>query len=84
MQTIRCNVEGRPLDSFVDEARQRISRLSFAADMYVEFSGTAEAQKQSRRDLAVNSVLAGLGIVLLLSIVMRHDLGIGHCATRRF
>ena len=72
VQTITCNVQGRAVDSFVDEARQRISRLSFPADMYVEFSGTAEAQKQSRRDLAVNSLLAGLGIALLLSIVMRN------------
>jgi Cu/Ag efflux pump CusA len=38
--------------------------------MYVEFSGTAEAQAQSRRDLLLNSVLAALGIVLLLSVVM--------------
>jgi len=36
----------------------------------VEFSGTAEAQAQSRRDLLLNSLLAGLGIVLLLSVVM--------------
>jgi Cu/Ag efflux pump CusA len=44
--------------------------LSFPADTYVEFSGTAEAQAQSRRDLLVNSLLAALGIVLLLSVVM--------------
>jgi Cu/Ag efflux pump CusA len=37
---------------------------------YVEFSGTAAAQAQSRRDLLVNSLLTGLGIVLLLSDVM--------------
>jgi hypothetical protein len=43
--------------------------LSFPADTYVEFSGTAEAQAQSRRDLLVNSLLAALGIVLLLSVV---------------
>ncbi len=36
----------------------------------MEFSGTAEAQAQSRRDLLVNSLLAGLGIILLLSVVM--------------
>jgi len=47
-----------------------IARLSSPADTYVEFSGTAEAQAQSRRDLLVNSLLAGLGIVLLLSVVM--------------
>ncbi len=70
VQTITCNVQGRAVDSFVDEAQKRIARLSFPTDTYVEFSGTAEAQAQSRRDLLVNSLLAGLGIVLLLSVVM--------------
>jgi CzcA family heavy metal efflux pump len=70
VQTITCNVQGRAVDSFVDEARKRVSRMSIPADTYVEFSGTAEAQAQSRRDLLVNSLLAGLGIVLLLSVVM--------------
>jgi Cu/Ag efflux pump CusA len=36
----------------------------------VEFAGTASAQAQSRRDLTVHSFLAGLGILLLLSVVM--------------
>lgn len=70
VQTITCNVQGRSVDSFVAEAQKSISRLSFPTDTYVEFSGTAAAQAQSRRDLLVNSLLAGLGIVLLLSIVM--------------
>jgi len=70
VQTITCNVQGRAVDSFVAEAQKRISQLSFPSDTYVEFSGTAAAQAQSRRDLLVNSLLAGLGIVLLLSVVM--------------
>ena len=69
VQTITCNVQGRSVDSFVDDARKRISRLSFPADSYAEFSGTAEAQAQSRRDLLFDSMLAGLGIALLLSVV---------------
>jgi CzcA family heavy metal efflux pump len=72
VQTITCHVEGRPVDSFVEEARKRISALSLHADTYVEFSGTAEARAQSRRDLLVNSLLAALGILLLLSVVMRN------------
>jgi len=69
VQTITCNVQGRAVGSFVDEGHKRISRMSIPADTY-EFSGTAEAQAPSRRDLLVNSILAGLGIVLLLSVVM--------------
>jgi Cu/Ag efflux pump CusA len=63
-------VEGRDLTSFVSEARSRISGLSLPPGSYVEFAGTAAAQAQSRRDLLVHSLLAGLGIVLLLSVVM--------------
>ena len=70
VQTITCNVQGSDPTSFVDEARRRISKLSFAPGTYVEFAGTAAAQAQSRHDLLVHSLLAGLGIVLLLSVVM--------------
>src|SRR3989441_2657767 len=70
VQTITCNVQGRAVDSFVAEAQERISQLSFPSDTYAEFSGTAAAQAQSRRDLLVNSLLAGVGIVLLLLVVM--------------
>jgi len=70
VQTITCNVRGRSVDSFVQEARRRISNIKFPAGTYVSFSGTAAAQAQSRHDLLVNSLLAGLGIILLLSVVM--------------
>ena len=70
VQTITCNVRGRSVDSFVQEARRRISSIKLPAGSYVSFSGTAAAQAQSRHDLMVNSLLAGLGIILLLSVVM--------------
>ncbi|HVB54872.1 MAG TPA: efflux RND transporter permease subunit [Candidatus Acidoferrales bacterium] len=70
VQTITCNVQGRDPTSFVTEAQSRISKLSFPSGTYVEFAGTAAAQAQSRHDLLVHSLLAGLGIVLLLSVVM--------------
>ena len=70
VQTVTCNVEGRDLASFVDEVRRRISGLSLPPGTYAEFAGTAAAQAQSRRDLLVHSLLAGLGIMLLLSVVM--------------
>ncbi|HVA93405.1 MAG TPA: efflux RND transporter permease subunit [Candidatus Dormibacteraeota bacterium] len=70
VQTITCNVRGRAVDSFVQEAQKRISGITLPPGAYVEFSGTAAAQAQSRQDLLLNSLLAGLGIVLLLSVVM--------------
>jgi CzcA family heavy metal efflux pump len=70
VQTVTCNVRGRSVDSFVQEARKRISSIKFPAGTYVSFAGTAAAQAQSLHELIVNSLLAGLGIILLLSVVM--------------
>jgi len=70
VETITCNVRGRDLGSFTREARQRIGRLRLAAGDYVEFSGTAQEQARSRNELLLHSALAGLGIILLLSVVM--------------
>jgi len=56
VQTVTCNVEGRDLASLVNEARSRISRLSFPPGFYFEFAGTAAAEAQSRCDLLVHSL----------------------------
>src|SRR5690348_16119120 len=42
----------------------------FPPDTYFDFSGTATAQAQSRRDLLIHSLFAAFGIIALLSIVM--------------
>lgn len=70
VQTITCNVRGRSVDSFVEEARRRIANIRFPSGSYVSFAGTAAAQAESLHELVVNSLLAGLGIILLLSVVM--------------
>lgn len=72
VQTVTCSVQGRAINQFVDEAKMQVASLKLPAGTYVEFAGTAEAQAQSRRDLLVNSALAGLGILLLLSVVMHN------------
>jgi CzcA family heavy metal efflux pump len=72
VQTVTCDVHGRSVESFVDEAKARVAKLALPAGSYVEFTGTAEEQARSRRDLLVDSLLATLGIVLLLSIVMEN------------
>jgi CzcA family heavy metal efflux pump len=72
VQSVTCNVAGGNLASFVATARQRISRLATPAGVYIQFSGTAEEQARSRRDLLVHAVLAGFGIIILLSIVMQN------------
>ncbi|MBZ5512875.1 MAG: efflux RND transporter permease subunit [Acidobacteriia bacterium] len=72
VQSVTCNVAGGDVATFVATARQRISQLKLPPGVYVEFSGTAEEQARSQRDLLVHAILAGLGIIILLSIVMQN------------
>ena len=72
VQAITCNVIGRSVAGFVQEARKRISKLSLPPDTYVEFGGTAIAQRRSRNELLFYSLLAAAGIVMLLSVTMRN------------
>ena len=56
VQTVTCNVAGRELTSCVTEVKNRmLSAVSLPAGTYIEFTGTAEAQAQSIRDLLVHA-----------------------------
>lgn len=71
VQTVTCNVAGRDINSFVSEAKKQIlASVSFPSGTYAEFTGAAAAQAKSKRDLMMHSLLAGIGIILLLSMVM--------------
>jgi Cu/Ag efflux pump CusA len=71
VQTITLNVAGGDVSSFVRAASSEIAaKVKLAPGNYVQFSGTAVAEARSRRDLLVHSTIAGVGIVLLLSIVL--------------
>lgn len=71
VQTITSNVTGTDVSSFVKEAKKQIqSKVHFTPGTYLDFTGTAEAQAQSSKDLLIHSLIAGVGIFLLLSIVM--------------
>ena len=73
VQTVTCNVSGGDVGSFVAEARKQIaSKISLPAGSYVEFGGTAEAQARTTHDLLMHSAIAGIAIVLLLSMVLRN------------
>ena len=73
LQTVTANVAGRDVASFVQDARAAIgSKVQLPSGTYVEFAGAAQAQSQSQRDLILNSLIAGVGIILLLSIVTRN------------
>jgi CzcA family heavy metal efflux pump len=70
VQTITCNVVG-DINTFVHDAKRQITAaVTLPPNSYIEFSGTAQAQARSTRDLTVHSLVAAVGIILLLSIVM--------------
>jgi Cu/Ag efflux pump CusA len=71
-QTVTCNPSGRDVASFVAEARKQIAaKVALPAGVYLEFSGAAEEQAKARRELLFHSLLAGVGIILLLGMVFR-------------
>ncbi len=73
IQTVTANVAGRDLQDFESDVRERIARqVKLAAGNYVVFSGTARAQAQAREDLVAHSVIACIGIFLLLYIAFNN------------
>lgn len=69
VQAVTCNIRGRAFSSFAADAQKQIEKISLSPGVYIEFAGTAQAQFRSQRDLLIHSLLAGIGILLLLSIV---------------
>lgn len=69
-QSVTARVEGGDLTAFVTAAKKLVAeKITLPSDAYVEFAGSAEAQARSNRDLILSSAVAGLGIILLLSII---------------
>jgi CzcA family heavy metal efflux pump len=69
IQTVTANVEGRDVASFTNELKKRIKTdIELNNGNYLEFTGEAEANAQSREDLVVHSLLAGVAIFLMLYI----------------
>jgi CzcA family heavy metal efflux pump len=71
VRTVTCDVEGRSVGSFAAEAEKRIAGgVALPEGTYIEFKGSAEEEARSVRDLVLHSLLAGGGIIILLSIVL--------------
>ena len=72
-QVVTCNVSGRDVTSFEDEARRAIAdRVKLPAGSFVVFSGSAGERATARRELWLRAGLGALGIALLLGIAARH------------
>jgi CzcA family heavy metal efflux pump len=72
-QTVTCNPSGRDVASFVADAQQQIStKVKLPPGVYLEYSGAAQEQAKARQELLIHSLIASVGIVLLLAIVFRN------------
>ena len=70
VSSVTFNIAGGSTVSVVQAARSRIaSQVKLPPGVYIEFAGSAEAQRQAQTNLLMNSVIVGVAIVLLLSIV---------------
>ncbi len=73
LQTVTANVKGPDVVSFVAAAERAIAaKVQLPAGTYIQFSGAAEAATRATHDLLVNSLIVGVGIILLLAVVTRH------------
>jgi Cu/Ag efflux pump CusA len=72
-QAVFCNVRGRDLSSFVQDAERTVrSKVKFPAGTYSVFGGVSEAQREAQREILTYSLVAAVGIVLLIAIVFRN------------
>jgi Cu/Ag efflux pump CusA len=70
VRVVTANVEGRDVASFTEAAKRKIAReVAQPSGIDIGFGGAAETQAKARRELALYTGLAGLGIVLLLLVV---------------
>jgi Cu/Ag efflux pump CusA len=69
-QVVTCSPEDRDVTSFVAEAKKQIAaKVNFPKGVYAIFTGAAEATAKAQRQLLLNSVIAAVGILLLLFVV---------------
>ncbi len=69
IQTITCNIQNRDIVSFTKEMKAKMkSEVRLSPSNFLTYTGEAEANAQSREDLIVHSLLAGVGIFLMLYI----------------
>ncbi len=71
-QAVTCNVRGRDLSSFVEDATRQVkSKVRFPSGVYAVFTGAAEAGAKARNEILLYSLIAGAGVVMLLAVVFR-------------
>jgi len=70
-QSITCNVTDRDMDAFIHELKQKVhDGIRFNGHIYPEFTGAAIEQAQAKNDLILHSLLASIGVLLLVYIAI--------------
>jgi Cu/Ag efflux pump CusA len=69
-QAVTCDVRGRDLSSFVQEAEKAVrSGVAFPAGVYAIFTGASRAREQAQQEILIYSALTAVGVLVLLYIV---------------
>ena len=72
VQTVTADVSGREASGFARDAKAAIAaKVKLPVGTYLQFAGAAEAQSQSQRAILLDALIAGAGIVMLLSVATR-------------
>lgn len=67
--TVTANVQGRDVGGFASELESTArGTLKLPAGTFADFGGTATAQRDAQRELLLNALLTGLGILMLLGL----------------
>jgi Cu/Ag efflux pump CusA len=78
IQTVTAHVSGGDLRTFMQQIRQAVhEQIEFDADTYPEFTGAAIEEAQASQQLILHSVMAGIGVLVLIYIAIgsfRHSL----------
>ncbi len=69
-QVVTCDAEGRSVTDFVNDAKKLIKdKVALPKGVYLEYAGAAEQAAAAQRELLMNSAIAAVGIILLLTVV---------------
>ncbi len=68
VQTVTANVSGGDSDGVTRQLEERLAATTLPAGIYAEVGGTGAAHREAQRELLLNSLLAGAGIMMLLWI----------------
>ncbi len=71
VQTVTCKIDGRDMDDFMRELKQRVlNEIDWSQGSSPEFIGAALEQAKAREALILHALLAGAGVLLFIYIAL--------------